>query len=178
MKLFFPVLPLAALGLFVASNTGTVPAKAAVLDGVYNGADLTTAELAGALNVRWWDLKIPEDVNPDAVVGIAFYNEKGILRRTGGSTGWKPNSRVKVFLMGLDEEKLRYAFIGSGHDTNGTIRNKLFDLGDSPATSFIGNGSTISPNQILVRRGQELYAHDSQLRVGEIGIAVIAEPLH
>ena len=144
-----------------------------------SSGDLTAADLAAALDAHWWNLEIPEDVSPDAVVGIAFHNERGILGRTGGSSGWEPNSRVKVFLMGLNEEKLRYAFVGSGHDMNGTIRNKLFDHGgESPATHFVDYGETVSPGQILVRRGESLSGDDNPLGFGAIGIAVIAEPLH
>jgi len=140
--------------------------------------DLTAADLAAALDAHWWNLEIPEDVSPDAVVSIAFHNEDGVFWRGGGTSGWEPNSRVKFFLMGLNEEKLRYAFVGSGHRSSGSPRNLIFDLGgESPITGFVDNGETVSPGQILVRRGERLSGDENSLGLGAIGIAVIAEPL-
>ena len=177
MRFLLPTFLLAALGSFVTLNAGAGHSKVTAPVDVFMGADLTAADLASALKMHWWNLEIPENFNDEMMLGICFKDEDGISRRSGGSTGWEPGSSVKVFLMDLDKEKLRFAIIAPGRSLTGSIPNELFNLGDNSATSYIGVGSTVSLEKILVRRA-EGGVTDRELRKGEIGIAVSAESLH
>ena len=136
--------------------------------------DLTAADLASALGARWWNLEIPEDHDPDWMLGLRFKGESGILGGGSGSGGWEPGSHAKVFLMDLDKEKLRYAIIGSGGVLRGTPHNMLFNLGN--ITDFVPSGSTVSLDQILIRRSESGILTGDELSKGEIGIAFSSEP--
>jgi len=138
--------------------------------------DLTAADLASALNARWWNLEMPEDCDADLMLGICFKDESGVLRRSGSSSGWEPGSHAKVFLMDLDKEKLRFAIVGSGHALRGTSPNKLFNLGENGAKIYAPTGSTVSLDQILIRASESGTVTVGELKKGEIGIAVSFKP--
>jgi hypothetical protein len=137
--------------------------------------DLTAEDLAFALDARWWHLEIPEDHDPDWILGMCFKGESGILGRITGTKGWEPGSHVKVILSDLDKEWVRYAVIGSGQKCGGSRVNMLFNLGDYVEISKI-TGSTVSLDKILLARSESDYVGLPGLRKGDIGIAISSAP--
>jgi len=146
--------------------------------------DLTVADVAAALNAHWWNLEIPEDFDSGRFLRVHFKDESGNLKKGkgGGLSGWGPGSHAKVFLMDLDEERMRYAIVSTsgrsrGSTLRGTMANKLFNLGEGGAKVYVPVGSTVSLDQILIRGSESGRVTFGELLDGEIGIAVSAEPL-
>ncbi len=137
--------------------------------------DLTAADLAYALHAQWWHLEIPEDHDPDWILGMCFKGESGILGRISGGRGWEPGSHVKVFLMDLDKERLRFAVVGSGRAVSMSRPNKLFNLETSVGIYKI-TGSTVSLDEILVAYSESDSVGLPGLRKGDIGIAISSAP--
>lgn len=101
-----------------------------------------------------------------------------LLQTGGGPSGWKPGLRVKVFLMDLDKERLRYGVLAGATSFRGTMPNKVFKLGENGALTYVANGSTVSLNQIFVRASASRKVTFDELLEGEIGISLSSEPLN
>ena len=137
--------------------------------------DLTVADIASALDMKFWNVRLPEDHGPDDVVSFACKYSDGRIVSQGGSSSseWEGGTILKVIVWGGEDGKqLKYMF-----KSNGGMIKSSFDMTDEMpgSTSSFSIGKTVDPGDLLMKFAKNSSLGGRDIRPGDLGLIVHIE---
>ncbi len=112
-----------------------------------DNSKLTTSDIATALQMKWWCLKVPAGMETKCL-GIGIKNGSEKIKSFGGMSGLKEGV-CKVIVWGWDKENLSYSIIANnGSSVIGGVLNPQFPDKNQCVTSIaIPDGQIIKPDE-------------------------------
>jgi len=129
-------------------------------------------ELARAMGIQTWQVRLPSDLPPDASVGLALLRDDGSRVTGGGIGGFKPHDLVTVFLWEIEKENqtMRYAIVTN----EAAARGLLYADVHANITTDFNPGRIRQANEFLLKGSEtEKVTSDANLKKGEWGVALV-----
>jgi hypothetical protein len=70
---------------------------------------LSSNELAKAQGIYWYEFTTPAEITSKDFVGLRLVTDDEIIGEGGGANGFKPNTKIKLFLFTNNHSKITYA---------------------------------------------------------------------
>lgn len=137
-------------------------------DRKHKNAQLTTADIAVALQMKWWCLKVPAGMETKPL-GVGIKNGSEKIKSFGGVSGIKEGV-YKVIVWGWDKEFISYTIIGAHVSMTGTLLNPdVPNKNTGVVSTSIPNGQIIVPDQTFYVKGAENVSLTPPVSTGKIG---------
>lgn len=140
------------------------------------GAELSAPELAQALGVDWWEVRLPGAQSDQFMVGLQLDFGDGRKPLTTGESNFTGGSKIKVFRQSIpNSEQMYVALISEKGKTLSTTLPKLFSgmyIGIAPV------GSTTNPGEYLCKGSKKTTGHiesSQSLGPNECGLKVVVQ---
>ena len=116
------------------------------------GAELSASELAQALGVDWWEVRLPGAQSDQFMVGVQLDFGDGRKPLSTGKSNFIGGSKIKVFRQYIrDSEQMYVAVVSEKGHTSATLP-KLFS---GMYIGLVPVGSTAKPGEYLCKTSKE-----------------------
>jgi hypothetical protein len=142
-------------------------------------SDLTANDLAEALSVHWWTVKLPHDLKPKDMVGVEAISSDG--KRLEGSGGFSAQTGVPIG----DTMRIYCWEDKASHLTNIVMKTSCGTFTMFLKDYFKGAALAAQPNGAVLNVGDILLNFDSSkspsfsgvnLSKGQVGLRVVITP--
>ena len=129
---------------------------------------LEAADIAKALGMNWWQIRLPADLDPNDFVTLTYKHPDGSIESQGGSNKWQAGSIVKVLVWSNeDSNKLRYAVLHKDSILKGSLAMK--SQMKCVCMTF-ARGKILNAGDVLMKFSEQNVLASSEIRPGEIGL--------
>ena len=133
-----------------------------------NEATLEAADIAKALGMNWWQVRLPADLDPNDFITVTYEHPDGSIESQGGSTGWQAGSIVKVLAWSNEDgNKLRYAVLHKDGLLKGSLSIESQMKG---VTMTFSRGKILNAGDVLMKFSEKNVLASSEIHPGEIGL--------
>ena len=121
--------------------------------------ELTATDIAYALGMKCWRVRLPEDLGPADMVSVTFKYPDGSIENRGGVFGpWKAGEVIKIIVWNsADGERLIYTIPEGG--VKSSLQKKSEMKG---GTQYFSEGKVVNPG-ILTKKCSEMIHAKSRL---------------
>ena len=140
-----------------------------------DNSQLTTSDIATALQMKWWCLKVPAGMETKNL-GIGIKNGSEKIKSFGGMGGLKEGI-YKVIVWGWDKEKLSFAIITNNGNMIGGVLNPDISGQNLPVISIaIPDGQLIKPDETFyVKSSKNSVSLAEKITTDKIGFCFTFE---
>ena len=133
---------------------------------------LTAKDIAYALGMKCWRVRLPEHLGPDDLVSVTFKHPDGTIEKHGRTSGpWKAGEVIKVIIWDSEDgERLIYTIPEGG--IKSSLKKKT---GMKGGTHFLSQDKIINTGDVFMMFTDNSSSEGMNLRPGDMGLIVHVE---
>lgn len=137
-------------------------------------SDLTANDLAEALGVHWWIVKLPEDIGPKDMVGVESVSSDGKVLQGGGGfsgPGAALGREIRIYCYEDKAAKQSYVLIKTKAGEAGVPFDDYFKYGGIGGAA---NGAVLNVGDILLKFSKQgSFTGGNEMLPGQVGLKVV-----